>query len=493
MTRTLYIAIAVVIVVIVAAVAIYYSQTAGQKPSPPLTTQPPPTTTTSTASTTQTTSTAVQQCPQLVILTRHPTAILNVTRTLFLNSDVAKRYGIKDLVFKNPPASQWETLIKQGGIDVAWGGGPTLFNVLYQDGLLLPLQGDEVKAALSQVPDAVAGMPLKLKGPDGNVYWVAWAISSFGITVNFDFLNKTGLPTPRDWSDLASFTFGKALLQGYPATSIGDISRSTSSTRMAEIILQAYGWDRGWRIITLTAANGKVWSSSEDARDAVIRGDSGAGWTIDFYGYIAQLQNPHTKYIIPLNTTVNGDPIAVVVGTKCRQAAEAFVAWVITDGQRMVFDKSINRLPSNPNAFNTPEGQSRPDLKAVYQQLQGIRAMNFNDSLAMSYEQAIIYYFVATIVQEQGDLQNAWKAILQAYYSGKINATTAQRLAAELGSPIQFTVNGTTYTFTQQYAQSINSRIAKDAAFRDQMIAIWRDAARKKYLAIIDEVKSLTS
>ncbi|MGC8582939.1 MAG: ABC transporter substrate-binding protein [Thermoproteus sp.] len=493
MTRTLYIAIAVVVVVIVAAVAIYYSQTAGQKPSPPLTTQPPPTTTTSTASTTQTTSTAVQQCPQLVILTRHPTAILNVTRTLFLNSDVAKRYGIKDLVFKNPPASQWEALIKQGGIDVAWGGGPTLFNVLYQDGLLLPLQGDEVKAALSQVPDAVAGMPLKLKGPDGNVYWVAWAISSFGITVNFDFLNKTGLPTPHDWSDLASFTFGKALLQGYPATSIGDISRSTSSTRMAEIILQAYGWDRGWRIITLTAANGKVWSSSEDARDAVIRGDSGAGWTIDFYGYIAQLQNPHTKYIIPLNTTVNGDPIAVVVGTKCRQAAEAFVAWVITDGQRMVFDKSINRLPSNPNAFNTPEGQSRPDLKAVYQQLQGIRAMNFNDSLAMSYEQAIIYYFVATIVQEQGDLQNAWKAILQAYYSGKINATTAQRLAAELGSPIQFTVNGTTYTFTQQYAQSINSRIAKDAAFRDQMIAIWRDAARKKYLAIIDEVKSLTS
>jgi ABC-type Fe3+ transport system, periplasmic component len=262
---------------------------------------------------------------------------------------------------------------------------------------------------------------------------------------------------------------------------------------MAEIILQAYGWDRGWRIITLTAANGKVWSSSEDARDAIIRGDSGAGWTIDFYGYIAQLQNPHTRYIIPPNTTVNGDPIAVVNATKCRQAAEAFVAWVITDGQRMVFDKSINRLPSNPNAFNTPEGQGRPDLKAVYQQLQGLHAMAFNDSLAMSYEQAIIYYFVATIVQEQGDLQNAWKALLQAYYSGKINATTAQRLAAELGAPLQFKVNNNnTYVFTQEYAQSINSRIAKDAAFRDQMIAIWRDAARNKYLAILNEINSLS-
>lgn len=482
-TKTLYIVVAVIII-IVAALAIYYTSKA-----------PPAATTTQTTQTsaTQTTSTqgptvAVQQCPQLVILTRHPTAILNVTRTLFLNSDVAKKYGIKDLVFKNPPASQWEALIKQGGIDVAWGGGPTTFNTLYQDGFLLPLQGDEVKAALAQIPDSIAGMPLKLKGPDGQVYWVAWAISSFGITVNLDFLNKTGLPIPRDWSDLASFTFGKALLQGYPATSIGDISRSTSSLRMAEIILQAYGWDNGWRIITLTAANGKVWSTSEDARDAIIRGDAGAGWTIDFYGYIAQLQNPHTRYIIPPNTTVNGDPIAVVNSTRCRQAAEAFVAWVITDGQRMVFDPSINRLPANPNAFNTPEGQRRPDLKAVYQQLLNMKAINFNDSLAMSYEQSITYYFVATIVQEQGDLQNAWKAILQAYYSGKIDKATAERLAAQLGAPLKFTVNGTTLEFTQQYAQSINDRIKNDPAFRDQMIAIWRDAARQKYLQILKQV-----
>jgi hypothetical protein len=53
-------------------------------------------------------------------------------------------------------------------------------------------------------------------------------------------------------------------------------------------------------------------------------------------------------------------------------------------------------------------------------------------------------------------------------------------------------VNGTTYVFTQEYARSINSRIAKDAAFRDQMIAIWRDAARDKYLAVLNEINSLS-
>ncbi|MEL9990228.1 MAG: hypothetical protein QXP98_02260 [Thermoproteus sp.] len=189
---------------------------------------------------------------------------------------------------------------------------------------------------------------------------------------------------------------------------------------------------------------------------------------------------------------MNGDPIAVVNSTNCRAAAEAFVAWVITDGQQMVFDPSINRLPANPNAFNTTAGQKRPDLKAIYLQMENLHAMNFNDSLASSYEQAVIYYFVA-LTQAQSDLQAAWRAILNAYYSGKINATTAMRLAEELGSPLTFTVNGTTYTFTLQYAQSINSRIAKDAAFRDEMIAIWRSAAQAKYKQIENEVAQLTS
>lgn len=468
----------VVIVVAMAAVLLYKPQ------------QPAPTATPTSTAPPTTTTTTVQTCPQLVILTRHPTFIFNITRYMFLASDVAKKYGVKDLVFKNPPASQWEALIKQGGIDVAWGGGPTLFNTLYKDGFLLPLQGPEAKAALAQVPDAVAGMPLKLK-VGGDVYWVAWAISSFGITVNYGFLNKTGLAAPRDWRDLASFAMGKSLAaQGLPAVAVGDLSRSTSSTRMAEIILQAYGWNEGWRIITLTAANGKVYDSSEGARDAVIRGDVGAAWTIDFYGYIAQLQNPRAKYIIPSNTTVNGDPIAVVNSTLCRQAAEAFVAWVITDGQRMVFDPNINRLPSNPNAFNTSEGQKRPDLYAVYQQLQNMKAINFDDRLAMSYEQAAIYYFVATIVQAGSELQAAWAKLLSAYYGGKIDQATALRLARQLGSPINFTdpISGKTVAFTQEYAQSINDRIAKDAAFRDQMIAVWRDAAIRKYRAVASQI-----
>ncbi|MGC9051357.1 ABC transporter substrate-binding protein, partial [Pyrobaculum sp.] len=214
-------------------------------------------------------------------MTRHPTDILDAARTLFLKSDVAKKYGIKDVVFRPIAAAQWRPLIEQGQADVAWGGGPTLFDSLYKDGLLLPLEGDEVKAALAQIPKTIAGMPMMRTGADGKVYWVAWAISSFGITINTKVLKAAGVPEPKTWSDLASFDYGRAVLMGMPVTGVARFTESTSHTRIAEIILQAYGWDDGWRVITLTAANGKIFGGSEAVRDAVIAGDIGAGWTID--------------------------------------------------------------------------------------------------------------------------------------------------------------------------------------------------------------------
>ena len=335
-------------------------------PTPtPTTPTPTPTTTPTTPTTPSPTTTTPSVCTTLTVITRHPTDILDVTRSLFLKSDVAKKYGIKDIIFRPVAAGQWRALIQAGQVDVAWGGGPTLFDSLYKDGLLLPLEGDEVKEALAQIPKTIAGMPMTRTGPDGRVYWVAWAVSSFGFTINKKVLERVGLPEPKTWADLASLEYGRGVLKGFPVTGLANLPASTSNTRIAEIILQAYGWDEGWRVITITAANGRIFGGSEPVRDAVIAGEIGAGWTIDFYGYTAQLQNPDTKYIIPPDTSVNGDPIAVVRGTKCREAAEAFVAWVITEGQRVVFDHRINRMPVNPNAFNTPEGRQRPDLKTV--------------------------------------------------------------------------------------------------------------------------------
>ncbi|ABO07685.1 ABC transporter substrate-binding protein [Pyrobaculum calidifontis] len=462
--------------------------------TPPTTTQTPTQTTTTPPKTTttppQTTTTPQPSaCTTLVVLTRHPTDILDAARTLFLKSDVAKRYGVKDVVFRPVAAGQWRAIIQAGQADVAWGGGPTLFDSLYSDGLLLPLEGPEVKAAMAQIPKTIAGMPMMRVGSDGKVYWVAWAVSSFGITINKKVLGSYGLSEPKSWADLASFEYGRAAARGVPVTGLASLTQSTSNTRIAEIILQAYGWEEGWRIIVLTAANGKIYGGSEAVRDGVIAGEIGAGWTIDFYGYTAQLQNPDTKYVIPPDTSVNGDPIAVVKGTKCREAAEAFVAWVITGGQVIVFDPKINRMPVNPNAFNTPEGQRRPDLKQVYDYLLTLKTINFNDTLAISVENVVMYYFDAAVKDNQDVLQQAWWKLVNAYYSGKIDKATAEALARELTSPVTFTDpdTGQTVKLTLDYAMKINDKLG-NPTYRDKIYSAWRDAARKQYQAVMQKI-----
>jgi ABC-type Fe3+ transport system substrate-binding protein len=411
---------------------------------------------------------------------------------LFLKSEVAKKYGIKDMSVWPLPSAQWRALIQSGQVDVAWGGGPTLFDSLYKDGLLLPLEGPEVKAALAQIPKTIAGMPMMRTGPDGKVYWVAWAVSSFGITINTKVLKQLGLPEPKTWADLASFEYGKGVVKGFPITGLANLPASTSNTRIAEIILQAYGWEEGWRIITLTAANGRIFDGSERVRDAVIAGEIGAGWTIDFYGYTAQLQNPDTKYVIPPDTSVNGDPIAVVKNTKCRDAAEAFVAWAITEGERIVFDPKINRMPANPNAFNTPEGRQRPDLKTIYDYMLTLKTINFNDTLAVAMDNVVMYYFQAAITDNSDVLQQTWNKLLKAYFDGKIDKATAEALAKRLGEPVTFTdpETGQPVKLTLEYAMKINDKLSdeKYTAFRDRIQAVWREAARKKYLEVAGQI-----
>jgi len=112
---------------------------------------------------------------------------------------------------------------------------------------------------------------LKRVGPDGRVYWVAAALSSFGFTVNQALAEKYGLPPLKSWRDLASPQVGRVLLLTLePPVGIADPLASTSNTRMFEIILQAYGWEEGWRVLTLMGANSFIYSGSSDVRDAVI-------------------------------------------------------------------------------------------------------------------------------------------------------------------------------------------------------------------------------
>jgi ABC-type Fe3+ transport system substrate-binding protein len=433
----------------------------------------------------------------LKIITRHGSDILFKARDAFMQSDLAKQYNIEKISFLSVSASLWaDTIRRSGDIDIGWGGGPVVFDMVYNEGLLAPLTSDEVTVVMDQFPDEISGSPTK-RMSDGEVYWVGSAISSFGFTINTEFLSTEGLPEPKTWKDLTNETYAATLPS---ITSIGtaDATLSTSNTRMFEIILQTYGWDEGWKLMTLMGANARIFDQSEGVRDAVIQGTIGAGTTIDFYGYTAQLENPEIcKYVLPEDgTAVNADPIALVSTSKNPEAAQAFIAWVISaEGQKVWLDPTINRMPINPAVFDTPEGQARVDLLDSYEATKNAIVIDFSDDLALSYETSMMFYYHDTLVVPQSDLIDVWLELASAEKEGKITHQQFLALADDLGNPSEFTFkdpdSGETVAFTEEYAQSVNSRIGTDASFKDQLRSAWSAGAKARYDKVVADLTAL--
>lgn len=432
----------------------------------------------------------------LKIITRHGSDITATAERLFLKSDYAKQYHIVDIRWLAVGPTLWiNTINASGDIDVGWGGGPVLFDTLLNAGLLAPLTSENITEALEEIPDTIAGVSMK-RYKEGEVYWVASAIASFGFTINKEYLEDEGLPEPRRWADLANETYAVTL----PSPSVGtaDATRSTSNTRMFEIILQAYGWEKGWKILTLKGANARIFDQSELVRDAVMTGEIGVGTTIDFYGYTAQLENPGVcKYILPEDgTIVNGDPIALLTTSKHPKAARAFIAWVISaDGQKPWLDPKINRLPINPKVFDTPEGKERPDLEEIYNRTLEALVIPFSDELAISYEYSMMYFYHATIVRAQGKLVNTWMELTRAKAEGKITQEQFLELVDELSNPLMLNFTdpdtGEQVTFTQEYAQSVNEKIRTNPTFKTEIVDEWIRAAEERYDKLLSELENL--
>ena len=443
-------------------------------------------------------SAEAQEGITLRIISRHPGEILTKAEEEFLKSDIAKRYNIVDLRFYQVPPTQWKSAIeRRGDIDVAWGGGPTLFDFLFQEGLLAPLSSDMVLQAADQIPDTFAGSPMK-RVSDGKIYWVAASVASFGFTVNHDLLKRYNLPVPRKWSDLASPEFARPLIEeNVPVVAIADPTRSTSNTRMYEIILQAYGWELGWVNLTLMAANSLIEDASSAVRDDVIQGRVAVGITIDFYGYTAMRANPSTEYILPEGESiVNGDPIALLTTSKHPEAAQAFIAWVLTEGQKIWFDPNINRLPANPKAFELPEGRERTDLKNVYESIIKARGIEFNDTLALLYERAMQQYFKTVLVDLNSLLKDVWIRLASLYLEGYISKEEFVEYARKLGSPLEYVDPYTNekVRFTMEEAIRVNEKLRDVANFPDAVArytAAWNEAAVSRYESLMKELDEL--
>ncbi|UCG03684.1 MAG: extracellular solute-binding protein [Candidatus Heimdallarchaeota archaeon] len=379
----------------------------------------------------------------------------------------------------------WRSAIQSPNynIDILWGGGPTFFNVLADEDLILPIQDATLTSYLDDnVPEEMAGAEMSRK-EGGEYLWVAAAISSFGFTVNHKNLETYGLEVPRSWEELASPEYFLGTTQH--AIGMGDAPETTSNTRIYQIILQKFGWEAGWDILTRMHGNSKIFEAGSGAtRDSVVTGEQAVAMTIDFYGYQAQVQNKDCEYILPENETyINADPIAVASSTANRDLTEKFVEFVMSDqGQAMWLDDTINRIPILYDAFEYAEtnfDNERPDLESVFLNLNtSAQTIDFSEDIALSIFDAMRFHCHGAYTKSQEYLYDTWGDLVDQYRKGRISEAEFRSLSREMSDP----------PVTLKEMQQKESDYVADPNLRDKIINDFKSAALERYAAVKEKI-----
>jgi ABC-type Fe3+ transport system substrate-binding protein/ABC-type molybdate transport system permease subunit len=238
------------------------------------------------------------------------------------------------------------------GVDVVFGGGIDVMMELSRAGVLQPVSiAPEI---LSRIPATVAGVPLY--SPDRE--WYTAAISIFGILVNTVAVDRLHIPRPTAWKDLGSPTY-------FDLVGIADPSKSGSMHAMFEVILQGYGWDEGWKLLTRIAANARTISNhaSQVGKD-VATGEMAVGIAIDTYAgdVIRQVGRGRVDFLIPSDyAAITGDGIALVTGAPHPGLGQRFIEFVLSEeGQKLWYYK--RGVPGGPEQFEIGKLPVIPDL-----------------------------------------------------------------------------------------------------------------------------------
>jgi ABC-type Fe3+ transport system substrate-binding protein len=410
---------------------------------------------------------------KLTVVTRLAPEEGNALRERFLKSDIASRAGISDVEFRKEDVGKWRSFVESGAVDIFFVGGYSVYMSLCREGYLEPISSRDVIDRASSIGAQI------FRDDRGNTCFISVSRTIFSFTVNNDYLARYSLPKPRSWEDLASPNFSASLLRGDPAISFPTPSKSTTAARTVELILQKYGWDRGWQILTLIGANSKIVESSERARDDVATGISGAAPTVLVYGLRAVNASGGKAEFIIADKGLLPDisPVAIAKNTRNKAAAEAFILWLLSDDGQKALAELFYYLP-----YQIPRGTL---LEDIYRKAEGnIYPYDPQDSSMWSF--SAIYYFEAAIADPDANtiLKRIWGKAISQYLEGRISKRDLDDLISRLGSPLEIEFNGTKSLFTKEYASKINSLLSTDPRAIDAFKSSVKKAAVARYTAI---------
>ena len=246
------------------------------------------------------------------------------------------------------------------GVDVLYGGGVDPFLELEKDGLLT--RYDPPADILAQIPAQMNGVPLM----DPDHEWVGAALSGFGIITNERARQAVGLPEVRTWADLTD-----PRLAGWISAS--DPRASGSALAIYEIILQSYGWEKGWAVLMEMSGNVRNFLASSAASAVEVGvGDAAYGVAIDTYGQAqaGYYGTGNVSFVLPEGQTViTPDSIAILKNPPHLELARHFVEFVLSrEGQLLwmlpkgspggATHNVINRMSVQPALYDELAGKT---------------------------------------------------------------------------------------------------------------------------------------
>ncbi len=355
--------------------------------------------------------------------------------------------------FKNKPAGV--------GIDLFFGGGLEPYLALKAAKLLQPYRLPE--PLMREIPPDLGGVPLY----DPDYMWYGPTLSGFGIVYNKVVLKLVKLPVIETWEDLAS-----PAAFGWVGSS--DPRKSGSVHLAYEIILQAYGWDKGWRIITAMGGNVRSFtgSASQVPKDVAI-GEVAYGLSIDFYAW-AQVDEAGADkigFVMPPNLTIiNPDCIGILKGAPNQPVAEAFLRFAMSEAGQKLWMWRVGST-GGPQKYQLNRFSVLPQLYDFSTQDTAVQLNPFSWQSGFVYDAklgaarwAIVNDLIGALVIDQKDaLTRAWEAALER----GLTEQEWQRLAA---MPV-----------TEAEALELAKTKWQDAAFRNQKVLEWTQFARAKY------------
>jgi len=254
---------------------------------------------------------------------------------------------------------------------------------------------------------------------------------------------------------------------------------------IVEIILQYYGWEQGWSILSKIGGNtGEYTERSGFVAPLVGQGEYGIAPIIDFYGFaqVAALGPVKVDFFYPpsgaevKHTVINPDSAGILKSAPHPETAKLFMEFILGyKGQKMLFKDPINRLPIRQDVYaESPAGYFNPFETTM-------TLMTYNDTLSTLRWDVVNSLYDTQLVIRRAELSGAWFTLASA------NTTTVDAKAKgyDVSEARSILLNAeaalTRMPVTEAWAKEFGEKFHVDATFRGDQIKAWDDFAVAKY------------